>query len=299
MGITSSNFNRIIDISLIPDNSNATVPSEKQKTRTITCPRHGQKPVIEINGEFWGDMTLPQFNITVKNLYLDLQKEQYAKIKVSCGYEGNTVPIEGTILSIYQESPGPDGTTIIQCQLGDLEDWLEATVNLNFEAGASLSDILDAIKTKLNASQVFMGIEAKKLSLQDPFMHNGSAREAISKLIKVFENSRLALFMRDTTLCAVCATKGDFIGTHVLQYISAPPQMNTGSEKGTYYTTITAPWMPKLRIGDLLEIPSKIYMYNYNLVGNGKTQKIQVTAIKFHFGTTGGTNSMTVQGFIA
>lgn len=244
-------------------------------------------------------MTLPAFNITVKNLYLDLQKEQYAKIKVNCGYEGNTIPIEGTILSIFQESPGPDGTTVIQCQLGNMEDWLEATVSLNYDAGASLTEILDAIKTKLGASQVFTGTKAKALTLEEPFMHDGSARSALSKLAKVFEGKRLAVFMRDTTLCAVCMTSGDFISTQVLKYMSAPPQMNPGSDKGTYYTTITAPWMPKLRIGDILEIPSRIYMYNYNLVGSGKTQKIQVTAISFHFGTTGGTNSMTVQGFIS
>lgn len=299
MGITSSNFNRIIDISLIPDNSKAAVPAKMRKPKTITCPRHGRKPSIEITGEFWADMTLPSFDITVKNLYLDLQKEQYAKIEVNCGYEGNTVPIKGTIFSIYPESPGPDGKTVIQCVLGNMQDWLESTVNLNFESGAGLPEILDAVKTQLKASQVFMGVTAKTLRLTEPFMHNGSAREAISRLIKIFEEKRLALFMRDSTLCAVCATKGDFIGTHVLQFISAPPQMNTGDERGTYYATIQAPWMPKLRIGDLLEIPSRVYMHNMKLVGSGKTQRIQVTTIKFHFSTTGGANSMTVQGFIS
>ncbi len=291
MGITSSNFNRIIDISLI---------SPTGAPKKIVCPRHGRKPAIEINGKFYADMTLPSFNITIKNLYLDLQKEQYSEVEINCGYEGNTVLIKGTILSIYPESPGPESNTIIQCLLGYMQDWLETTVNLSFEAGASLPDILDAIKTKFGASQVFMGNNAKALTLEkQPFMHDGSAREALSKLIKVFEEKRLALFMRDSTLCAVCVTEGDFIGTHVLQYISAPPQMNPGDEHGTYYVTIKAPWMPKLRIGDLLEVPSRVYMHNLSVVGNGKTQRIQVTAIDFYFGTTGGTNSMTVQGFVS
>lgn len=290
MGIVASNFNRIIDISLI---------SEKGAPRVIMCPRYGRKPSIEINGKFKADMTLPSFNVTLKNLCIDLQKEQYARIKINCGYEGNTVAIEGTILSIYPESPGPESRTVIQCLLGNMTDWLESTVNLSFDAGTSLPNILDAIKSQLGASQVFTGVKAKTLTLENPFMHNGSAREAIAKLIKVFEEKRLALFMRDSKLCAVCATSGDFIGTHVLQYISAPPQMNSGSESGTYYATIKAPWMPKLRIGDLLEIPSRVYMHQFGIVGNGKTQRIQVTAIDFHFGTTGGTNSMTVQGFIS
>lgn len=290
MGIAPSNFNRIIDISFMGGAQNY--------SKTIVCPRHGRKPSIEINGTFSDRTTLAPFNVKIKNLYLDLQKEQYARIKVNCGYDGNTIPIEGTILSIYQESPGPEGSTVIQCQLGIMKDWLEATVNLNFEAGTSITNVLNAIKTSLNASQVFIGDKAKALVLEEPFMHDGSARDALAKLAKVFEEKRLTVFMRDTSLCAVCATSGDFIGTQVLQYMSAPPQPNTGGEAGTYYTTITAPWMPKLKIGDILKIPSRVYMKNFGLVGTGKEQKIQVTALSFHFGTTGGANKMTVQGFV-
>ena len=81
--------------------------------------------------------------------------------------------------------------------------------------------------------------------------------------------------------------------------MSAPPQENAGDSGGTYYTTVTAPWEPKLQKGDLLIIPSKVYVRNFTLVGGlSKTQKIEVTSLSFHFGTTGGTNSMTVQGFI-
>lgn len=292
MGVSTSNFNRIIDVSLMGS-------SGTNYVKTIICPKYGRKPSIEINGTFNADMELPSFNLTIMNLHLDLTNEEYTKIKVSCGYEGNTVTIEGSILMIYPESPGPEGKTVIQCQLGSMSDWLSATVQLNFEAGSALTDILNTIKTKLNASQVFIGTSAKTLNLAQPFMHDGSAREAIAKLVKIFEKDNLAIFMRDTTLCAVCLTKGDSIATHVLKYISAPPQPNAGDERGRYYTTITAPWIPKLRVGDLLQVPSKVYMKNYGSVGTGSTQNIQVTNISFHFGTTGSTNSMTVQGFIA
>ena len=305
MGIKNSNFNRIIDISL-SGSSIRYVGSTLGKvsyTKSIVCPRHGRKPEIEINGTFTTKDYLPAFNITIKNLYLDLQKEQYTKIKVSCGYAGNVIPIEGTILSMYQESPGPDGRTVIQCQAGNLTDWLEANVQLNYKAGTSLTEILGAIKSKLKAPQVVIGNEARELKIKtgEKFMHDGSAREAMTKLEKVFEEERLAVFMREQTLCAICLTTGDKVGEEVLQYMSAPPQPNTGDERGTYYTTITAPWMPKLQIGDILTIPSRVYMSNYGMVGlagTGKTQKIQVTSISFHFGTTGSTNSMTVQGFM-
>lgn len=312
MGISSSQFNRVIDLSFLPaQNTNKLGPREKDfipnysvltgkvNAKTIVCPRHGRKPEIEINGTMWANGTLPAFNVTVKNLYLDLQKEQYAKLRVRAGYDGNTTPIEGTILSMYQESPGPEGRTVIQCQLGNIKDWLEADVQLSFEAGTTVESIIDTLKTKLNTTQKAVGVKAKSLSLKEPFMFDGKARGAMAELEKRFSEYKLAIFVRENMICAICLAEGDFVGTQVLKYMSAPPQPNTGSEAGTYYTTITAPWLPKLRIGDILTIPSSVYMKNLELVGGaGRTQKIQVTAISFHFGTTGGTNRMTVQGFM-
>ena len=289
MGIINANFNKIIDVSFITNGIGI--------QRSIVCARRGRKPDIEITGTFTTRDYLPVFNVAIKNLYLDLQKEQYAKLKVSCGYEGNTIPLVGTILTMYQESPGPEGRTIIQCQLGNLTDWLEANVQLNFEAGTSITEILNAIKSKLKATQVITGTKAKTLTLKEKFMHDGTAREAMAKLSKVFEGDQLAVFMREQTLIAICLATSDKVGEEMLQYMSAPPQENTGDEAGTYYTTITAPWMPKLQVGDVLVIPSRVYMRNFERVGTGKTQKIQVTNINFHFGTIKA-NQMTVQGFM-
>lgn len=303
MAVGLPNFNRIIDVSFITAteskyDSRGFSLNGVADQRSIVCARHGRKPDIEITGTFTTTDYLPVFNIRIKNLYLELQKEQYAKIKVRCGYEGNLIPIEGTILTMYQESPGPEGRTVIQCQLGNLKDWLESTVDLNFDKGTAITDVLDAIKGKLNVKQTHYGNQARALNLKEKFMHNGSAREAMAKLAKMFEEERLAVFMRTDMLVAICLSTEDSVGEETLQYMSAPPQPNTGDEAGTYYTTITAPWMPKLQVGDILIIPSRVYMRNYGIAGTGKTQKIQVTNINFHFGTTGSTNSMTVQGFM-
>lgn len=290
MAVTLEHFNRIIDISFLR--------KDRTVEKVIKCPRHGMKPDIEINGTFWTKNELPAFNITIKNLYLDLQKDQYANVKVECGYDGNTIALEGTILTLYQESPGPDGKTVIQCRLGNLTDWLEANVDVNFEAGTEITEVLDAFRSKLNVTQPHYGDEAKKLKLKEAFMHNSSAREGMAKLANMFQEERLAVFMREKMLVAICLASGDKVGEERLQFMSAPPQPNTGDEAGTYYTTITAPWMPKLQIGDILTIPSRVYMRNFEKVGSGKEQQIQVTAISFHFGTRGSTNSMTVQGFV-
>ena len=283
------NFNRIITLTLYKAVGHV----------TIRCPLKGRKPSIEINGTFTAANYLPAFNLTVKNLYIDLQGEQYTKLKVEAGYEGDTVTFEGTILTIYQDEPGPESKLVIQCQMGKLQNWLDATVQLDYAAGTPLKTVLDDISGKLKTSGVHAGLKAGTLMLKNNFMFDGSARNALAELEKIYTDENLALFVRGNVLCAVCVPGGDFVKTHVLQYMSAPPQENTGDEAGTYYTTVTAPWIPKLQIGDLLTIPSRVYMRNFMTVGGkSKTQNIQVTGLSFHFGTTGGTNSMQVQGFI-
>jgi hypothetical protein len=300
MGINDAQFNRIIDVSFL-GSARRYSGSElllQNFQKSIVCPRHGRKPDIEINGTFTTREYLPVFNLTIKNLYLDLQREPYARIKVRCGYAGNTIDIEGSILTMYQESPGPEGRTVIQCQQGNMKDWLESTVQLNYLPGTPIIQVLEALKSKLNASKLRTGTKASTLVLKEPFMHDGSARDAMAKLDRMFEDDKLATFMRGETLCAICLATSDRVAEERLDYLSAPPQANAGSTAGTFYTTVTAPWMPKLQIGDILEIPSRVYIRNFGLVGTGRTQKIQVTAISFNFGTTGGTNRMTVQGFM-
>lgn len=287
MALNLNKFNRIINLTFY-----TTAGSKK----IIRCPIHGRKPDIEINGTYRSDGFLGQYNITVKNLYFDLQTEQYAKIEVEAGYVGNTVTITGTILTMYQESPGPDGKTVIQCQWGDMQKWLDATVQLNYDAGTSLTEILKAIQNKIGLTQTKPGTKAGTLTTKEPFMYDGSARGALRKIEQMYGEENLVLFVRDTTLYAECLASGDFAGIKIMEYMSAPPQPNTGGSDGTYYTTLTGPWMPDLQMFDKLIIPQRVYIRNFNVVENGKTQAIQVTGLSFHFGTCGSVNSMTVQG---
>ena len=282
-------FNRIIDL---------TFYTKSGKVRKIACPRRGRKPSIEINGTYEARSTVPTLNITIKNLYLDLTDISYTRCKVDAGYEGNLIPIEGEIFSIYQESPGPEGTTVIQLKAAKLGDWLNEYIDLNYPAGTPLIMILNSIKSKLKITQLKPGVKASTLKLKEPFMHHGPAREALIKLEEKFEGDMLSIFVRSNKLCAICGDK-DIAGIKTLQYMSAPAQPNTGGEDGAYFTTITAPWMPELDMYDKLIIPARTYVRNLQLVAGLKNrQTIRVTALSFHFATTGSANQMTVQGTI-
>lgn len=285
-----AHFNRIIRLTLY---RSGYVPL------VIDCPRKGRKPSIEITGNFYPNGNLPAFNVTVKNLYLTMKDQQYTRLLVEAGYDGNLVAFEGTILNLYQEEPGPEGRTVIQCQAGTTETWINATIQMTHEAGTPLVVLLNQLQKKLGSYGVRTGTQAQTLRLKTRFEYDGTVRGAIEKLKKLFASSGLNIFMRGSYLAAVCQPGEDYINHHVLQFMSAPPQENTGGSEGTYYTTVTAPWMPELACGDRLTIPSRIYIRNMKMVGStdGK-QDIQVQSIAFHFGTTGGVNSMTVQGFL-
>lgn len=292
MAVISRNFNRIINLTLYLENG--------EEIR-IHCPKHGRKPSIEITGNYTTANFLPAFNVTVKNLYLEIKDQKYTKLRVKAGYEeGNSDVFEGSILSLYQESPGPEGKTVIQCNMGQVQSWLDESVQMNYDAGTSLETMLSDLQKSLHATGVRTGqTDAKNLQLKERFEFDGPARAAIGKIQKVFEDDKLHVFVRNNYLCAICAPGEDHVNAHKLEFLSAPPQSNVGGAEGSYYTTVTAPWNPELRIGDLLEIPSKAYIKNYGIVGGaGKKQMIQVTTLSFHFGTTGNTNSMTVQGFL-
>ena len=294
MGIKLDRFNRIIDLSFFSDSG---------QTEFITCPRHGQKPNIEINGTFTmgvnGSLGLPAVDVTIKNLYLDLLSQQYSKIRIKAGYANNLITIDADINTMYQQDPSPEGTTVIQCLYGNVTLWLDSYVNLTFDSGVKLGVVLNEIKTKLKANNIIIGQNAKELSLPSSMFYEGTARGALGYLEQIFEEQKLNLFMQSTTLCAICIQKGDYVKSHILEYLSAPPQQNPGDTEGMYRTQITAPWMPELKIGDVLDIPSQVYIKNGSLVGGAtKRQKMVVTGMSFHFGTTGSTNSMTVDGYI-
>lgn len=301
MGVNLENFNRIIDLQFIQENAGYDSRGNAvNKWKSIITPRHGIKPQIEINGTYGTAMVLEAFHITIKNLYVDLRTEPYSKVRVRAGYANNWTQFEAEIFNMYQDSPGPDGTWVIQCKTGKvMETWLNSTVSVKYDNGTMLTEILNNLNKKLGGNGVATGAKAKGLSLKAPLQFDGSVRDLLATLELRFADRHLRAFMRGSNICAICLTEGDHINRRVLEYMSAPPQQNPGDKDGNWHTMITAPWMPDLLPGDLLYIPSNIYRYSGSLVGGAeKTQALQITQMSFHFGTRGSVNQMSCEGFI-
>lgn len=293
------NFNRIIDITFIGPASKDGSELRKNE-RSIICPRHGRKPEIEINGTMGASYALMALHITIKNLYVDYRTEQYSKIRIRAGYENNYKTFEANIVFMYPDRPGPESTTIIECTCGNvMPQWLDATVNIEFETGTKIQDVLESIKAKLGVTELVMGDHAKTLSLKEPFYFNGTAREVLERLNQRFADDKLQCFMQQSRICAICLETEDHISIRQVKYLSAPLNFKQGGgEYGVNHQTVTAPWMPDLLPGDLLEIPAVVFRANNTMIGSKNLtnkQRMQVWQISFHFGTCGTVNQMVCE----
>lgn len=291
-------YNRIINLYFYSTNE----AGVKYVADKIICPTRGRKPEIEIVGTFQPSLQgggIPEFTITVTNLYLDLANKQYTQIRVEAGYESNLLAFEGSIYSIFQESPGPDGKTVISCYLGTIENWLSSRINLDLDPGARLEDIINKISKALNFTKVpEIPPELKGLTLPARFTEEGLVSDVLNKLLKQFEEKELRLAEDDGTLYLYSVgTPPSALNQIEIKFLMTPPQKNVGNDDGSYYTVFTAPWDPRVKPGTKVIFPAWQFVKFFNLVNKeADTNAIIVQFVRIHFGTVGSINQMQVEG---
>lgn len=293
MGI-KENFNKIINLYFLDKNGLV--------KDSIVCPTQGRKPEIEIVGTFQPSEAggaLPAFTITVTNLYTNLIGFQYPMIIIEAGYKGNLIKFKGSIISMFTESPGPDGKTIISCYLGAVENWLNSYIDVSVTAGATLKDLITKVSDGLGfTSAPQIPAELQTLTLPADFAENGTASEIIKKIYLLFPEYKLEVSELNEKLYVYSLgsiRKG--IKRVQVDYLSSPPQKNPGDQNGAYYTVFTAPWNPAVLPGVKVVFPAWQYIKFFNLVNaNIQNNAIIAQFVQVHFSTTGSINQMQVQG---
>lgn len=294
MGITSKYFNKIINLYFLNEDGSRTEDK-------IVCPVTGRKPSIEFVGTFEAkdNGLLPSFTITVTNLYISLIKIQYPSIKVEAGYYGNLVSFTGQIMSVFQESPGPDGKTVISCLLGTVNKRLNSVIDVNFSTGDTLEDVIKKISNGVGfTSDPQIPEDLKSLPLPAEFAENGQAMQVAEKLFKLFPEKKLRITEEEKKLYVY--SLGDSLNETkkvTVEYLISPPQKNPGDEDGAYYTVFTAPWNPSVMPGVKVIFPSWEYIKFFNLVNeNAQTNSAVAIRVMVHFATNGSINQMQVTG---
>lgn len=268
-------FDKIADITLFPESG----PAEYIKT-----PPTGQKPCIDISGHSLPGNGIQDLEVRIKNLYLGRDICDYRRVVLKAGYvEGPQATFDGSILTAYQESPGPESTIFLQMKIGNMVDWLNNTVTANYKAFTPLvsvlGDVCKAVGCKLNAC-----FPASLMS-KAPIHMNGMAKNALEEICITYQ----LLWRSDGDTVSIFPKTGYTDKIYVIDYVSSPPQ------KAGNGWIFSAPWYPALRFGDVVKMNPKYFQATYGnaQISNSVLQK--VTSLDFKFSTVGSENSMNVR----
>jgi hypothetical protein len=268
-------FDKIADITLIPKSG----PAEYIKT-----PAAGMKPYIDISGHSIPDEGFSDLEIRIKNFYPSHDLCDYESIVLKAGYtEGPQATFQGSIMSAYQESPGPESTIFLQMKVGKVVDWLNNTVTGNFKPFTLLSsvfsEICKAVGCKVNACF------NPSLACTAPIHVNGIAIDALREVCITYQ----LIFRVDGDTVTIYPKTGYTDKVYLIEYVSSPPQ-----KVGNGWI-FSAPWFPALRFGDVVKMNPKYFQATYGnaQITNSVLQK--VTALDFKFSTVGSNNTMNVR----
>lgn len=293
MGIKLNNFNKIIDLYFY-QNSDDSIPAY-----IIQCPHIGRKPKIQITGAMLPSCFMSGFEIKISNLYLDLTSKGYSKVKVVAGYTSQTVTFEGDIWYMYKESPGPESITSILCQVGKVDSYLSTNISGIVKKGVPLFQFLTNLCSEVklaSAAQVSSDVSSKPFPID--WYYTGTVLEVLNKLTTELFND-LIISPGADTIYAYKKGSADVLGIIPINILSTPPQL-IGDGAGSSVATLTAPWNPTIKPGDIVSCPARFYKtgsgVGFNISDGSNNLILQVNTLNFQFSTVGNMNSMVIQG---
>ena len=116
----------------------------------------GRKPTIRLKGSLVSTENIIAIELRITNLYVPQPLSSYVDVKVEAGYRGSIMAsFTGQIKLAYQELPGPDAVTCFQLFVGNIDSWLNTSVNLVYQAGVSLSSVLSDIAQRFGGLTVY------------------------------------------------------------------------------------------------------------------------------------------------
>ena len=283
-------FDRIINLKLIKANGQYV---------EVKCPKKGPKPTITLSGSFAGnivyDATLKIMNLYTPSPLLAIDGSTYKFIEITLGYQDRLMaPISGQIFTAYQERPAPDSTVVFQFIVGWYEEWLTTAFNHYYPIGTHISTILSDVIYAANFNKHAGSSKiAVNSYLQDdvttcPYDFSTSIADAMYYLGR----SEGIVVMPETKYTMAAR----YIGLRQSPSTTPPIELlfyNDVKKNAAGYT-ITAPFDPRVRPGDLIRIAPKYFSSDMggNLVQFGFT--FYVLTVSFEFSTVGDTNRMII-----
>jgi hypothetical protein len=284
-------FDRKINVKLIKDQG-------ESKTVNLICPKTGIKPDITIKGSFAANI-LYNAELKLKNFYspVDLDSGDgtagFNWVHIDAGYENSMeTALEGQIWTGAQPTPPPDGDTVFSFFTGWFSEWVITPITLNAPAGTSINDIMNFVCGV--ASQVNPGKLTVELAstLDDSVVSKTkiACTGTISEFCTLFaRNNNLTITpegMRLKVSSRTFSATGSGI-IHKLEFMSDVKKTAAG-------LTITAPWVPSIRPGDLVGVDPKYFSSDISGMFVRLGTNLIVIQEDFEFSTVGSANRMTL-----
>lgn len=254
----------------------------------IECPAKGRKPNIQISGTLLPVDYMSDVEIRVVNLYIE-RGQTFQKVRVEAGYENSmSIAFEGEITNIYDESPGPEKVTVINCTQGKIKNMLSNIIALNLEKGFTLNSALSQIAKAAE-------LDAPVITFTDtetggsPFTFNGTVQEALHQLSPLFPS--VTLMFTDRTIKAVKNEISPSEKAKPIKFLQSPPQV-TGT-----VVIIKAPFDPAIKPGDVVTVQNVSYMTKRTISVGTLMNQYRINSVEFRFSTVQGSNQMTLQGY--
>lgn len=137
---------------------NLRTTTDEKKSIKLICPRYGKKPKIEFEWSRVPGNFVYECNITVYNLYLQINPAWVDEIVVNAGYTSqfgiNQARFTCQVFSSFTPEPSPDGYTVFQCIIATadssiFERYYQLSVTNNPQDW-TVEDVLKAVAEKMH-----------------------------------------------------------------------------------------------------------------------------------------------------
>ncbi len=279
-------FDKQIEIELYDTPGGTGTPTDK-----IVIPPTGVKPNIGLQANFIPSMVVGNVNVRITNFYPSKALSEYKWMKITAGYRDSQdkASMAGQVKVAYQESPSPDGVTLISLLTANISDCFNAMVSFTTKKGRNMSDALNEVLAQLSnqsGTKWTLSDSTTPYVLTAPYSFCGTAKDCLQDMKTrwsfeyMFEGTELVIYEKN---------QGRINQTPLeINYLSSPPQAAASG------ITFTAPWIPKLRPGMRVKIDPKYFRQSFG-ASQVSLKPIQICqTIQLEFNTVSAQNSMTV-----
>ena len=315
---TQSLFDRFINIDFY--RKDASVPD---KFRIVT-PRTGAKPNIAVQLKTMPNNMVTQFTVSIMNFSTTVDLSTFSEIEVLMGYysSGEAYSFRGEVMSVFQESPNPNGILTFQGVVGNATLFSDNTnIKLADPAGSRsvaeypipvflnqvINTINSSISSKSNATHGLLldtaGLPKEWLSMTYSYHGSSTQCSSIYKALSWLNSELLSIayskklppiyLYADNANIRVSSTmaKKTMPTLTVLSMVSSVSA--SGSE-----VSIICPYIPSIQAETVFYLQSSYYSSVLNTTGITSLSplnliKANYTEVKF---STNGTNQMHING---